>query len=220
MKFGMWFCFFPLFFSRFPFADRMRSGEVLQIPQAERYSTADWFHNLKTLPSSRLLKRIRSVIGINFIWSILVVLAHMWFKFPSPGSRCHSLLGGALGLLLVFRTNTAYNRFWEGRKIWEKILTCLRDVGRMTVIYSDVIGDQRVERILHLLCAFPIVLQDYVQGFRSLKYVDEFLSPSDRADLEKVTNGPLFIVNKLSREVRTIPETVNFTSRERQYLMK
>ena len=30
----------------------------------------------------------------------------------------HTLLGGFLGLLLVFRTNSAYSRFWEGRMIW------------------------------------------------------------------------------------------------------
>ena len=66
------------------------------------------------------------------------------------------MIGSALGLLLVFRTNTAYNRFWEGRKIWEKILSSLRDLGRMTVLYGDVIEPSRVERILHLLCVFPL----------------------------------------------------------------
>ena len=29
----------------------------------------------------------------------------------------HTLLGIALGLLLVFRTNTSYDRFWEGRRL-------------------------------------------------------------------------------------------------------
>ena len=36
--------------------------------------------------------------------------------------QMHSLLGGALSLLLVFRTNSAYNRFWEARRIWENLL--------------------------------------------------------------------------------------------------
>ena len=60
----------------------------------------------------------------------------------------------------MFRTNTAYNRFWEGRKIWEKILSSLRDLGRMTVLYGDVIESARVQRILHLLCVFPLGLFD------------------------------------------------------------
>jgi predicted membrane chloride channel (bestrophin family) len=78
------------------------------------------------------------------------------FSFPSPSPPPLRPSGSALGLLLVFRTNTAYNRFWEGRRIWERILTSLRDLGRMTVVYGDVIESTRVERILHLLCAFPL----------------------------------------------------------------
>lgn len=205
----------------------------MHIPQAERYSSKDWFHNLSTMPSSRLLKRIRGVVIFNFFWSLLVYIVHSRTGFKSPGSRCHSLLGelmnnkkvrcfqfqsiscrpalllcmsrelatigfgvwnqraggiliatgysavillkrrthhlhtyvllssffstgSALGLLLVFRTNTAYNRFWEGRRIWERILNSLRDLGRMTVLYGDVIKSARVEKILHLLCAYPL----------------------------------------------------------------
>lgn len=116
---------------------RVRSGEILYIPQAERYSTKDWLHNLKTLPTSYLLKRISSVILFNTTWSVLIAIAHHFTKFQSPGSRTHSLLGSALGLLLVFRTNTAYNRFWEGRKIWEKLLSELRSTASMIVSYLD-----------------------------------------------------------------------------------
>ena len=112
---------------------RNRSGDTLHIPQAERYSTKDWWHNLKTIKTSRLLKRIRGVIIFNSLWALAVYIYHRFLPFTSPGSRAHSLLGSALGLLLVFRTNTAYNRFWEGRKIWEKLLNNCRNMARLTV---------------------------------------------------------------------------------------
>jgi hypothetical protein len=88
------------------------------------------------------------------------LLSYVLFSFISIPLSFSPLRpsGSALGLLLVFRTNTAYNRFWEGRRIWERILTSLRDLGRMTVVYGDVIESTRVERILHLLCAFPLGL--------------------------------------------------------------
>lgn len=198
----------------------MRSGEALQIPQAERYSTADWLHNLRTMPSSRLLKRIRNVVAVNFLWSCIVCAGHAVLKFSSPGSRSHSLLGGALGLLLVFRTNTAYNRFWEGRKIWEKVLTTLRDLGRMTVLYSDIIKVVGLERILHLLCVFPIVLQEHVQGFRNTRQLSQFLSVEDLHAIDRVTNRPYFVINKISQELKLIPESLAFTSRERMTMLK
>jgi len=35
-----------------------------------------------------------------------------------PTAVVHSLLGFVISLLLVFRTNTAYERWWEGRRLW------------------------------------------------------------------------------------------------------
>ena len=40
----------------------------------------------------------------------------------------HLLLGNALGLLLVFRTNTAYDRYWEGRRLWGFMIGRIREV--------------------------------------------------------------------------------------------
>ena len=41
---------------------------------------------------------------------------------PAGSSVIHSLLGGALSLLLVFRTNAAYDRWWEARKTGGRVL--------------------------------------------------------------------------------------------------
>ena len=199
---------------------RIRSGEVLHIPQAERYSSADWMHNLFTIPTSRLLERISNVVIFNFWWSVVVLGVHYMFKFPSPGSRCHSLLGSALGLLLVFRTNTAYNRFWEGRKIWEHILTRLRDLGRLVVMYADAMTTAQVERIIKLSCAFPIVLQEHIQQHVAPKLLAEFLTEDDIRGIDRVNNRPFFVLNKLGKEIRGIPDSAVFTSRERLAMIK
>ena len=39
----------------------------------------------------------------------------------------HSLLGIVLGLFLVFRTNSAYERWWEGRKVWGGLVNSTRN---------------------------------------------------------------------------------------------
>lgn len=40
----------------------------------------------------------------------------------------HTLLGFVISLLLVFRTNTAYERWWEGRKLWGSLLNNSRNI--------------------------------------------------------------------------------------------
>ena len=40
----------------------------------------------------------------------------------------HTLLGFAISMLLVFRTNTAYDRWWEGRKLWGNLVNSSRNL--------------------------------------------------------------------------------------------
>ncbi len=50
-----------------------------------------------------------------------------YFHFQLEGTGVfHSLLGIVLGLFLVLRTNTAYDRWWEGRKQWGKLVNDCR----------------------------------------------------------------------------------------------
>jgi putative membrane protein len=40
----------------------------------------------------------------------------------------HGLLGFVISMLLVFRTNTAYDRWWEGRKLWGSLVNNSRNL--------------------------------------------------------------------------------------------
>ncbi len=69
-------------------------------------------------------------------------------------------MGVALGLLLVFRTNTAYDRYWEGRKAWQGIMDQTHAFTRMvapTVLAGKLLrtGDS----FQKLLPAFAIALK-------------------------------------------------------------
>lgn len=88
-----------------------------------RYSASDWLHNVFTLPRSSVLRDIRNPVITIALWSTLVSVVHAFLqksslpmiqKFASDmciGGAPHSFLVSSLGLLLVFRTNSAYQRF-------------------------------------------------------------------------------------------------------------
>ena len=56
----------------------------------------------------------------------------------------HSILGLILGLFLVFRTNTAYDRWWEGRKLWGKLVNDSRQLAIKiaAILPQDAIEDR------------------------------------------------------------------------------
>ena len=92
-----------------------RSGRSYSIPQAERYRSRDWGHILLETHNSVVLQRIRSPLAWNIVWAGGVVALHRMTGHPQKSFvAIHALLGSALGLLLVFRTNAAYQRFWGG----------------------------------------------------------------------------------------------------------
>lgn len=194
---------------------RDRQGEPLSIPQAERYSSRDWLHNIITLPSSIILNRIKIPVAAQMGWALLIVLIHR-IRPVAISIKPHTLLGSALGLLLVFRTNAAYTRFWEGRQIWQVLLDCSRDLARMSVLYNDVIGRKLILRIAQLLCVFPHILREHLQGCRDSGVYEKLLSPDELSILSTTNcNRPLLIVNTLSKEIMKVSYGINWTSRER-----
>jgi ion channel-forming bestrophin family protein len=71
-----------------------------------------------------------------------------------------------LGLLLVFRTNTAYDRFWEGRKAWGDLVVGIRSLLReLQTGLVHLQGEAKLERdrILQYLPAFAICTKLYLQ---------------------------------------------------------
>ena len=54
----------------------------------------------------------------------------------------HSLLGFVISMLLVFRTNTAYDRWWEGRKLWGALVNNSRNLAmKLETILPE--GDEK-----------------------------------------------------------------------------
>ncbi len=70
-----------------------------------------------------------------------------------------------LGLLLVFRTNTAYERFWEGRKLWGDINNYVRSIVMMINTLNIEKKDKikLVDRLVNFVFLTKDKLRDEVQ---------------------------------------------------------
>jgi putative membrane protein len=79
----------------------------------------------------------------------------------------HTLIGVALGLLLVFRTNSSYDRFWEGRKLWGALVNDTRNIGRLatTLLKEDA---ELMSRTILWTTLFPWAVKGRLQGKKEL----------------------------------------------------
>lgn len=68
----------------------------------------------------------------------------------------HGLLGFVISLLLVFRTNTAYDRWWEGRKMWGALVNNSRNLALK--VATMIKGSEDKAKLRNLIPAYAHVL--------------------------------------------------------------
>lgn len=95
-----------------------------------RYNPKDWFGLVFQFHKSDTFRQLGWVLLAFTIFALMVVAVELYFfdnmQFTST-TAIHSLLGFVIGLFLVFRTNTAYDRWWEGRKQWGAMVNNTRN---------------------------------------------------------------------------------------------
>ena len=132
---------------------------------------------------SYLLKRLfKPIIYISIPTTILCVLYEFKVWEVGKSMALPGLLGAALGILLVFRNNTAYERWWEARKV----LGGLVNNSRNFALQANHIFKEESDRkkLLSLIAAFPYALKEHLRdgvilseiSFLGSKYI-EYLKP-------------------------------------------
>lgn len=108
---------------------------------------------------------------------------------PSLSSVVPSIV---LGLLLVFRTNTAYERFWEGRKLWGTLVNTVRNFARtIWVAIEENEPEDRTQKIkaLRLLVAFAVATKQHLRS-EPVNHELEALMPKEWYEKLKNMNNP------------------------------
>jgi ion channel-forming bestrophin family protein len=154
-----------------------------------------WFKLAATIQGSVLPRIIIKVLcygGFGLLVSILYA-AKMPVSAKALGGLIPSIV---LGLLLVFRTNTAYERFWEGRKIWGSIVNDIRNLSRLIWVAigeNSPMDRQEKELALNLLVAFAIATKLHLRSQPVDDSIARLISPLQFAKLQVSGNPPLEI---------------------------
>ncbi len=98
----------------------------------QTYDSHNWFRALALHKSDTFRKLIPGVLLVGVFTAFVGWLEVRYFQLSDDTYAAslpvmHSLLGFAISMLLVFRTNTAYDRWWEGRKLWGQLVNTSRN---------------------------------------------------------------------------------------------
>jgi ion channel-forming bestrophin family protein len=120
-----------------------------------------------------------------------------FYKIPVAAKALGGIIPSiVLGLLLVFRTNTAYERFWEGRKAWGSIVNNIRNLSRSIWVAIDELDlTHRIEKehVLKLLVAFAVATKLHLRSQHVDDRLEKLVSALQFTKLQSSTNPPLEI---------------------------
>lgn len=95
-----------------------------------KYNPKEWFSLIFQFHKSDTFRILfPAMVSISlYAWLIAYIeIEVLQLKFKTS-TTIHSLLGFVISLLLVFRTNTAYERWWEGRRLWGSLINNSRNL--------------------------------------------------------------------------------------------
>jgi putative membrane protein len=110
----------------------------------------------------------------------------------------HSLVGTALGLLLVFRTNASYDRYWEGRRLWGAIVNDSRSLIRAGRIHLAA-DSALLAELTRWTATFAWASMSSLRGKDALGASGADLPPTDAAAALDAQHTPLYITLRMSQ---------------------
>lgn len=166
----------------------------------------------------RLFLTMRGSI-LSRIWKSLVVTTVLAILVTfTDGTLLHhkitlttipfTLIGLPLAIFLGFRNNAAYDRYWEGRKLWGEVVLRSRNLARQCL---TLIGPAPLEqaglvdvrtRMIHRAIAFAHALRHHLRDSDSIAELKPLLEEDEWRRAKKASNQYHFLMDRMGEDLR------------------
>jgi putative membrane protein len=165
------------------------------------YDPHNWRRALIGIHGTRFPVIALRALAMTLVASAITVV-HMFVTPMSvpEATVIHGILSVALGLLLVFRTNQSYDRWWEGRKLWGAMVNTCRNLARAASVHLAQHPEQ-LKRILALDAAFPEVS---MYSLRGQTWEPKGLEPDDAAFIRSKRHQATAVAQRITFHLRAV----------------
>ena len=171
----------------------------------------------------RILRQIWRTLLTVFVVSLVVVFLdrhhQALLKQISVPDMTVTVLGAALSILLVFRTNSAYARWWEARTLWGALVNSSRSLARQAVSFPEqsadgpsatsgtTSGQTFARTLVYRQIAFAHAMRCALRRQNVLAEIQPFLDQPTISVLEKQVNIPAALLQMMGDEVAAAANT-------------
>lgn len=158
-----------------------------------------------------VLPRILPALTINILIATLVTISHgdLFELKITLTTIPFTLIGLPISIFLGFRNNTAYDRFWEARKLWGELLIRSRNLSRQcqsliaypaTAVASNGLTDIRV-RMIYRAIAFSYALKNLLRDLPG-EDMPQWLTHEEVTLIQSSKNKPDFLINRMALDLQ------------------
>ncbi|SEP42668.1 bestrophin family protein [Mucilaginibacter sp. OK283] len=165
----------------------------------------------ENIPVSYVFGKIKKEVLMVAVYAITVYCIHQYYNFKdvSIPLTVPTILGTIISLLLAFRSNQAYDRWWEARILWGGIVNDCRTFARqiLTFVDSSHDGEQKwalKERIIRRQMAWCYSLSCHLRGQNAKDNLEAYLTDDDVKNIKKLDHIPLAINELQGHDLRTL----------------
>lgn len=180
------------------------------------YNNKAWFTSLFLISRADTVRKLSPLILLIIVYSLLIAFWELEYLHLSANSwvknipTLHSLLGFAISILLVFRTNTAYDRWWEGRKLWGSLVNNSRN---FALKLNAMLAEQDTGTRTFFRNTIPLyakVLKTHLQSESTRLALDEKEHP-ELSTIDTAKHIPNQVAGMMTQKINTLYKEGNIT---------
>ncbi len=170
------------------------------------------------VPKAPQLGRMLRYVGWPLValvaWDVAIVVAFKVLHWEWVGSKNVplALYGSAIGIIVGFRNNSAYARWWEGRGLWGQVVNNSRSLARQVCSTmhpqpeqhgtdgADLMAMQR-RLVMHQI-AYVHALRQHLRKLSPWEEIEPLLDADEIAALQASKNVPLSLQQQIGRLLR------------------
>jgi putative membrane protein len=163
----------------------------------------------KNIPIRYIVGKIKTELVLVTLYSVGVVVLYKVFNFTHLAIPLSipMIMGTVISLLLAFRSNQAYDRWWEARTIWGAIVNDSRTLARQISWFTRTPEmDEQSHFIRHRFIKRQIAwcysLSRSLRGQDSQYGIEKYMSRSEQQTIKNFNNSPMAILDLQGQELQ------------------
>ncbi len=162
-----------------------------------KYESPDFFKSAVAINGSITPKVLKQVLIVT-LYAICISVISLFFHSISVSVSPFEYAGLVMGLILVFRVNAGYDRWWEARKTWGSLVNNSRNLAIIITSYVNKNKHQDIEKLINYLSAMPYLMKNNLRGDDSLEEIKHLINQDMYQALEAVDHKPNYLSAKIA----------------------